>query len=57
MWGVSDGLHVGGACRAADPTYVSPFALGARALGHMDIGGKMDDICVVIAYVVPGSKL
>ncbi|EIE22738.1 protein serine/threonine phosphatase 2C [Coccomyxa subellipsoidea C-169] len=43
--------------RAADPTYVSPFALGARALGHMDIGGKMDDICVVIAYVVPGSKL
>jgi hypothetical protein len=37
--------------------YVSPFALGARALGHQDIGGKMDDICVVIAYVVPGAKL
>ncbi|BDA45683.1 probable protein phosphatase 2C BIPP2C1 [Coccomyxa sp. Obi] len=43
--------------RAADPIYVSPFSLGARALGHQDVGGKMDDICVVIAYVVPAAKL
>lgn len=39
--------------RAADPTHLSPFAYGAQQLGYRYFGGKMDDITVLCAYVVP----
>ena len=39
--------------RAADPTHLSPFAYGAQQLGYRYFGGKMDDITVICAYVVP----
>lgn len=37
--------------RAADPEYLSPFAYGAQQLGFRYLGGKMDDITVVVAYI------
>jgi protein phosphatase PTC7 len=43
--------------RAADQQYASPFAYGAHQAGFPFIGGKMDDITVVVAYVVPVSKM
>lgn len=43
--------------RAADPQYASPFAHGAFQAGYPFLGGKMDDITVVVAYVVPSSRL
>ena len=48
--------------RAADTRYASPFAYGAYQAGIRYIGGKMDDITVLIAFVktsqaAPTSKL
>jgi protein phosphatase PTC7 len=37
--------------RAADPRYLSPFAYGAQQLGLRYLGGKMDDITVLVAYL------
>lgn len=37
--------------RAADPRYLSPFAYGAQQLGMRYLGGKMDDITVLVAYL------
>jgi len=37
--------------RAADPKHLSPFAYGAQQLGYRYLGGKMDDITVVVAYI------
>lgn len=37
--------------RAADDKFPSPFALSAHAAGIRYMGGKMDDITVVVAYV------
>lgn len=42
--------------RAADPTHLSPFAYGAQQLGYRYFGGKMDDITVICAYVVPAPQ-
>ncbi|PSC69359.1 Serine threonine family 2C [Micractinium conductrix] len=42
--------------RAADPTHLSPFAYGAQQLGYRYFGGKMDDITVLCAYVVPADS-
>ncbi|KDD74012.1 hypothetical protein H632_c1652p0, partial [Helicosporidium sp. ATCC 50920] len=39
--------------RAADPGHLSPFAYAAQQMGYRYFGGKMDDITVVVAYVVP----
>ena len=41
--------------RAADPTHLSPFAYGAQQLGYRYFGGKMDDITVLVGYVVPAG--
>lgn len=41
--------------RAADPAHLSPFAYGAQQLGYRFFGGKMDDITVLCAYVVPAE--
>lgn len=37
--------------RAADSKYLSPFAYGAQQLGLRYLGGKMDDITVLVAYL------
>lgn len=42
--------------RAADPAHLSPFAYGAQQLGYRYFGGKMDDITVLCAYVVPAGR-
>lgn len=40
--------------RAADPQHPSPFAHGATLAGWPNMhGGKLDDITVVVAYVLP----
>lgn len=38
--------------KAGDPRYPSPFAYGAFQAGLRYMGGKMDDITIVVAYVV-----
>lgn len=43
--------------RAGDPQNLSPFAMGAQRMGWQIVGGKMDDISVIVAHVVPASKL
>lgn len=46
--------------RAGDPHHPSPFAHGATLAGWPNVhGGKMDDITVLVAYVLPhaASKL
>ncbi|EFN54672.1 hypothetical protein CHLNCDRAFT_24539 [Chlorella variabilis] len=42
--------------RAADPTHLSPFAYGAQQLGYRYFGGKMDDITIVVAFVVAAAQ-
>ena len=37
--------------RAADTRHASPFAYGAYQAGIRYMGGKMDDITVVVAFV------
>lgn len=37
--------------RAADRRYMSPFAYAAQAMGYYYLGGKMDDITVIVSYV------
>ena len=37
--------------RAVDQRYLSPFAYGAQQLGYRYLGGKLDDITVVVSYV------
>lgn len=37
--------------RALDPKYLSPFAYGAQQMGYRYLGGKLDDITVVVSYV------
>jgi protein phosphatase PTC7 len=41
--------------RALDPKYLSPFAYGAQQLGYRYLGGKLDDITVVVSYVDAGE--
>lgn len=42
--------------RAGDPQHPSPFAHGATLAGWPNVhGGKMDDITVLVAYVLPNS--
>eukprot|EP00798_Chlamydomonas_sp_ICE-L_P000018 gene18-12831_t len=43
--------------RAADTKYASPFAYSAFQSGLAYLGGKMDDITVLVAYVQQASKL
>ena len=38
--------------RAKDRLYRSPFARAAEAAGYYYLGGKLDDITVVVSYVV-----
>ncbi|CAG9463554.1 unnamed protein product [Pedinophyceae sp. YPF-701] len=40
---------------AADDRYLSPFAYSALQLGYVFIGGKMDDITVLVSYVEEGK--
>ena len=43
--------------RAADPHHLSPFAHGATLAGWPNVhGGKMDDITVLVAYVLPNAQ-
>ena len=42
--------------RAADPHHPSPFSHGATLAGWPNMhGGKLDDITVVVAYVLPSG--
>ena len=44
--------------RALDPKHQSPFSLAALQAGYAFLGGKLDDITVVVSYVTQGgSKL
>lgn len=42
--------------RALDQKYLSPFAYGAQQLGYRYLGGKLDDITVVVSYVDEHSE-
>lgn len=37
--------------KAADERHMSPFAYSAQAHGHRFVGGKMDDITVVVSFI------
>jgi protein phosphatase PTC7 len=37
--------------KAADGRHMSPFAYAAQANGHRFVGGKMDDITVVVSFI------
>eukprot|EP00270_Netrium_digitus_P021511 TRINITY_DN9221_c0_g1_i1.p1 TRINITY_DN9221_c0_g1~~TRINITY_DN9221_c0_g1_i1.p1 ORF type:complete len:197 (+),score=68.92 TRINITY_DN9221_c0_g1_i1:53-592(+) len=37
--------------KAADASFLSPYAIAAREAGFCVYGGKMDDIVVIVAYV------
>lgn len=44
--------------RASDAKYHSPFSYAAIQAGYVYLGGKMDDITVVVSYVtLPAAKL
>lgn len=44
--------------RASDAKYHSPFSYAAIQAGYVYLGGKMDDITVLVSYVtLPGAKL
>jgi protein phosphatase PTC7 len=44
--------------RATDPKYQSPFSYSALQAGYMYVGGKLDDITVLVSYVtMAGAKL
>ncbi|CAL5220230.1 g2206 [Coccomyxa viridis] len=43
--------------RGADPQATTPFSIGCQQLGFQEIGGKLDDIAVIIAYVEGASKM
>ena len=43
--------------RAADPKFASPFAYAAFEAGYAYMGGKMDDITVVVARVAHASEV
>jgi protein phosphatase PTC7 len=40
----------------ADSTYKSPFAIAATARGHKYLGGKQDDVTVLISVIEPTPK-
>ncbi len=42
--------------RAADKQVMSPFAYAAQSVGLYYLGGKMDDITVLVAYVDEEGK-
>mmetsp|Transcript_6000 Transcript_6000/g.14319 ORF Transcript_6000/g.14319 Transcript_6000/m.14319 type:complete len:585 (-) Transcript_6000:316-2070(-) len=42
--------------RSLDTSARTPFSVNARRVGAMHFGGKMDDICVVAAWVVAGDQ-
>ena len=44
-------------CRSEDTTHLSPFAYGAHQAGYRYMGGKKDDITVIVAYVSAASQL
>ena len=50
---VSASLAVGAQRVGLDPTAKSPFSIGARKAGLRHSGGKLDDVVVVAALVVP----
>jgi len=37
--------------RATDPKYHSPFSYSAIQAGYVFLGGKLDDITVLVSYV------
>lgn len=43
--------------RASDAKYHSPFSYAAIQAGFVYLGGKMDDITVVVSYVSLPQKL
>eukprot|EP00286_Rhodomonas_abbreviata_P017037 CAMPEP_0181325888 /NCGR_PEP_ID=MMETSP1101-20121128/21183_1 /TAXON_ID=46948 /ORGANISM="Rhodomonas abbreviata, Strain Caron Lab Isolate" /LENGTH=480 /DNA_ID=CAMNT_0023434261 /DNA_START=358 /DNA_END=1800 /DNA_ORIENTATION=+ len=49
-------MAVAASMRAQDPRFKSPFAVEAMRNGLRHTGGKLDDITVVAARVVPGGK-
>lgn len=50
-------LKHGRARRSQDQRHMSPFAYGAQMSGIEYVGGKPDDITVVVAYVTDAAKL
>jgi len=42
--------------RAMDKAWKSPFAAAAEAAGFQYLGGKLDDISVVVSYVTAGQS-
>ena len=43
--------------RASDAKYHSPFSYAAIQAGYVYLGGKMDDITVVVSYVTLPSRV
>lgn len=43
--------------RASDAKYHSPFSYSAIQAGYVYLGGKMDDITVVVSYVTLPSRV
>lgn len=43
--------------RASDAKYHSPFSYAAIQAGYVYLGGKMDDITVVVSYVSLPSRV
>ena len=50
-------LSGGCARRSQDQRHMSPFSYGAKMSGIDYVGGKPDDITVVVAYVTDAAKL
>lgn len=42
--------------RAADKQVMSPFAYAAQSVGLYYLGGKMDDITVLVSFVEQGDE-
>eukprot|EP01024_Parvocaulis_polyphysoides_P071559 TRINITY_DN8933_c0_g1_i1.p2 TRINITY_DN8933_c0_g1~~TRINITY_DN8933_c0_g1_i1.p2 ORF type:complete len:164 (-),score=34.27 TRINITY_DN8933_c0_g1_i1:263-754(-) len=43
--------------RGMDQSYLSPFAKEAQKIGYQYLGGKLDDVTVVVSYVQRQSSL
>ncbi|KAL8045056.1 hypothetical protein ABFX02_08G087700 [Erythranthe guttata] len=56
MFSLSETLARAAHGRSRETTTVSPFQVAANEAGIRYVGGKLDDITVVVAYVVPGTS-
>lgn len=48
---VSNCISVSAEVKGYDPKYMSPFSVEAKAHGRKRIGGKEDDITVIVAQI------